>query len=259
MPDKAKFNRPDPQRDWDWLRPHTLNLYEYCANDPVNNWDPNGLEWNNESGSIFLTIFETYEDNPEKLAQVESAFIKGQKEAGKIAVEMAADTYGDAFELVTGTTITGDPGNRGMAAAAIVVPFASSTTLKGVGNLVEKAAVAKLGKFEVGAYDDLRKSAETGLDAHHSGQKAVMKDLVENYDPKTAPSILVPKEGHTIKHPERGIVSRKTTGFENARDVVARDIKELKRVYPDIPNEKLKKLVEKNKTMYPEVRTKKNE
>ncbi len=43
MPDKAKFNRPDPQRDWDWLRPHTLNLYEYSFNDPVNNWDPNGF------------------------------------------------------------------------------------------------------------------------------------------------------------------------------------------------------------------------
>lgn len=29
-------------RDWDWTRPHTLNLYEYCANDPVNAWDPDG-------------------------------------------------------------------------------------------------------------------------------------------------------------------------------------------------------------------------
>jgi fermentation-respiration switch protein FrsA (DUF1100 family) len=31
-------------RDWDWLRPHTLNLYEYTANDPVNMWDPDGFE-----------------------------------------------------------------------------------------------------------------------------------------------------------------------------------------------------------------------
>ncbi len=43
LPNYAKFNRPDPQRDWDWLRPHTLNLYEYCSNDPVNAWDPTGF------------------------------------------------------------------------------------------------------------------------------------------------------------------------------------------------------------------------
>ena len=43
FPMYAKFNRPDPQRDWDWLRPHTLNLYEYVGNDPVNMWDPMGF------------------------------------------------------------------------------------------------------------------------------------------------------------------------------------------------------------------------
>ncbi len=43
LPSYAKFNRPDPQRDWDWLRPHTLNLYEYVGNDPLNAWDPTGF------------------------------------------------------------------------------------------------------------------------------------------------------------------------------------------------------------------------
>ncbi len=35
--------RPDPQRDWDWLWPHTQNLSDYCFNDPVNAWDPMGF------------------------------------------------------------------------------------------------------------------------------------------------------------------------------------------------------------------------
>ena len=38
----AKFNRPDPMRDWDWLQPHTINLYEHVGNDPINSLDPDG-------------------------------------------------------------------------------------------------------------------------------------------------------------------------------------------------------------------------
>ena len=45
-------------------------------------------------------------------------------------------------------------------------------------------------------------------------------------------------------------------GFKNARDVIARDIRELRRVYPNIPREKIKELIEMNKAMYPEVRIK---
>ncbi|WP_261850181.1 hypothetical protein [Pectobacterium araliae] len=87
-----------------------------------------------------------------------------------------------------------------------------------------------------------------------------MKDLVEGYDPVTAPAILVPRVGHTVSKEGVGIVSRSRinskTGlpFDNARDVVARDIRELRRVYPDIPNSKLKELIDMNKKMYPELR-----
>ncbi|MDY5575935.1 MAG: hypothetical protein SPF70_00435 [Lachnospiraceae bacterium] len=48
------------------------------------------------------------------------------------------------------------------------------------------------------------------------GQKAIMKNLVENYNPKTAPAINVPKVGHTISGPN-GIVSRSTQGIDSAR------------------------------------------
>lgn len=96
------------------------------------------------------------------------------------------------------------------------------------------------GKYDVGEYAALRgRVAEPGLDAHHVGQQALMKRYVPGYDPQTAPSILVPKVGHTLRGPQ-GIVSRSTSGISSARQAVARDIFELRRVYPDVPNSQLK-------------------
>ncbi|QGM32592.1 hypothetical protein GI482_09380 [Bacillus sp. N3536] len=106
-------------------------------------------------------------------------------------------------------------------------------------------------KYQVGAYKDIK--GVEGLDAHHAGQKAAMKKLVDNYDLNTGPAINVPKVGHTIKEPN-GIVSRSTKGIDNPRQLLARDISELRRVYDDIPNSALKELIELNKKMYPEMR-----
>lgn len=103
--------------------------------------------------------------------------------------------------------------------------------------------------WEVGAYKDM-KGVEAGLDAHHVGQKAVMAKFIPDYNPNTAPTILVPKLGHTIGS---GVVSRATSGFSGARQVVARDIFELRRVYGSqgIPNSALQELIQMNKTMFP--------
>lgn len=102
---------------------------------------------------------------------------------------------------------------------------------------------------EVGPYNLLKGSVE-GLDAHHVGQKALMKKLIPEYDANTAPAILVPKEGHTIRG-LRGIVSRSLKGLKTPRQVLARDIRELQRVYPDIPHSKLLQLIRMNTSMYP--------
>ncbi|WP_414920732.1 RHS repeat domain-containing protein, partial [Pseudomonas sp. IT-P218] len=104
------------------------------------------------------------------------------------------------------------------------------------------------------------KGKNLGLDSHHVGQKNLMKDLVEGYDPAAAPAMLVPRVGHTVSKEGVGILSRGgvngKTGlpFASARDVVARDIRELRRVYPDVPNAKLQELISLNKAMYPEMR-----
>ena len=107
-------------------------------------------------------------------------------------------------------------------------------------------------KYQVSAYQDIK--GVEGLDAHHAGQKALMKKLVDGYDELTAPAINVPKIGHTKRHPVRGIVSRSTKGITNTRQLLARDIMELRRVYPDIPNSKLQELIEMNKKLYKEMR-----
>ena len=109
-------------------------------------------------------------------------------------------------------------------------------------------------KYRVGPYNDI-KSAK-GFDAHHVGQKALMKKFIKGYNPKTAPAINVPKFGHTIKKKKVGVVSRNLKGVDGARQLLARDIYELRRVYSDIPNSKLRELIDLNKKMYPEMRRK---
>jgi hypothetical protein len=118
--------------------------------------------------------------------------------------------------------------------------------------------------FQVGLHEDLIKiNGGTGLDSHHAGQKAIMEKLVANYDKMKAPAILVPSVGHTRTKDGVGILSRSPinpkTGkpFANARELLARDIRELRRVYGDaISNKQLQELIDLNKSMYPEMNKK---
>ena len=80
-----------------------------------------------------------------------------------------------------------------------------------------------------------------------------MKELVADYDPRKGPAINVPKVGHTISG-DNGIVSRSLKGIDSARQLLARDLFELKRVYSDIPNSAYKELINLNMSMYPEMR-----
>ena len=94
----------------------------------------------------------------------------------------------------------------------------------------------------------------TGLDTHHVGQKARMSNLVANNDLNKAPAILVPASGHSSIDPIRGRLSTSAINprTKNARELLARDIRELRRVYPEIPNSQLHELIDLNKSMYPE-------
>jgi RHS repeat-associated protein len=145
-----------------------------------------------------------------------------------------------------GIVSTVGPGN-------IVKLLSKAKLALGVTSLIGRGS--KLGKYEVGIHKELVKFAADGLDSHHVGQKAIMKDLVRGYDLATAPAILVPEVGHRFNKPGVGVVSRSTEGFESGRAVIARDIRELRRVYPDIPTSQLQKLIDLNKLTYPELRS----
>lgn len=80
-------------------------------------------------------------------------------------------------------------------------------------------------------------------------------DLVEGYDPESAPAILVPKEVHT-RRGSRGTLARGAARIRSVRQLIARDIRELRRVYPDIPNTALRQLIQMNQEMYPQAMAK---
>jgi predicted ribonuclease toxin of YeeF-YezG toxin-antitoxin module len=189
--------------------------------------------------------------------------VVGTKGAGAVAKTGVATTKAAAVKGVTKAkelaTIPNllpyNPKNQLSLAGGVPYNVVNGTGLKD--QLISMAKVESeinskgTGKYQVGAYKDIK--GVEGLDAHHAGQKAAMKKLVDNYDLNTAPAINVPKVGHTIKGPN-GIVSRSTKGIDNPRQLLARDIRELRRVYDDIPNSALKELIELNKKMYPEMR-----
>ena len=120
-------------------------------------------------------------------------------------------------------------------------------------NVCKKTYVGKSGttKYVVGEYKDVK--GIPGMDAHHVGQAAILKNKINNYNYNEAPAISVPVIGHR-KSGDYGIVSRTVDSNLSPRQVLARDIKELRRVYRDIPNEALKRLIDINKQMYPEMR-----
>ncbi|MGG7523019.1 hypothetical protein ACQ3G4_16775 [bacterium BS0013] len=88
--------------------------------------------------------------------------------------------------------------------------------------------------YKIGSYTDSKytiKGANKGLDAHYAGQKVVMKDLVEGYDPKQARQILYLKKAILYQKTLLVLFScckiNPSTGkpFFNARELLARNIK----------------------------------
>ncbi|GAA5483943.1 RHS repeat-associated core domain-containing protein [Haloferula sargassicola] len=227
-PQLGRFLNADPAQEG-------MNWYGYAGGNPIGMVDPMGLGIESVLDSV-QTVLSFLGMTPVFGAVFDVV---------NAGISIGRGNYVDAA-MNLASAIPGI-GDFAMGAKLIGGGAASYASLSLIGaRWVDNAAT--LGKYEVGAYNVLRKGAATGLDAHHVGQKAVMSKLIPGYNAYTAPSILVPSLGHTVGS---GVVSRTTTGFTSARQVVARDIRELRRVYPDIPNTQLKTLIDLNKSMYP--------
>lgn len=102
-------------------------------------------------------------------------------------------------------------------------------------------------KYEVSTYDDLKNRSTTGddLDIHHVPQKHPAGQVIDGYDPNTAPSIALPKTEH------QQIPTSKGTYTGTARDQLAKDIRDL-RNHTNAPNSALQQLIKLTLEMYPE-------
>jgi hypothetical protein len=133
-------------------------------------------------------------------------------------------------------------------------------------------------KWTIGTYEDLTKAAAgLPLDAHHLLQaekmSALLKKLGLTFDHAKGISILVPEVGHRFKDPlkkgykcisrwngkklDKYIKEAEDAGKslkQISRDLLAKDIKEMRRVYGnDVPNSALKQLVEMHKKDFPQL------
>ncbi len=257
-PGVGRFAQPDPAGFVDGV-----NRYVYALNSPVNYVDPWGLSASSPTLDYYSSGYYGIDVN--NFLASKGAYGYGDNSSRLDSFQLGLDAAGltPGFGIVADVLNAGVSAFRGdwvgaglsvFAAVPVVGQFATG------GKLADNALDAGRGgfvstpkgsaKFDVGAYNDI-KGTVLGMDAHHVGQKAVMKKFVDDYDPNTAPAILVPQVGHTIRKDGVGVVSRSTSGFQNARQVIARDIKELRRVYPEIPNSNLRQLIDMNRNMYP--------
>lgn len=103
-------------------------------------------------------------------------------------------------------------------------------------------------KYDVGLFSDLRKASAVGdnLDLHHAPQRNPASQVIPNYDPDNAPTIVLPKDEHIELNSENIIGPYLGT----ARDLMAKTINDLRAV-TNAPNSALWQLLSLVNQIYP--------
>ena len=282
MPDVGRFFGVDPLSEKYSYQSH----YNFSENRMLDGRELEGLERVDNNGD-FMDYREASDfaratggwvelrDNeiPEVWHDIDEVIVKGQAKSGNSDIDIEQDES-DISDIDSYSELTPyqgpEPGGGGLVmmdsvwdVIGIVLANSKPENQYAAMALGALAIVASKGKatddvlkaesnlWKVGIYSDL-KGTQAGLHAHHVGQSAVMNKMIEGYSHNSAPSILVPELGHVFKGPF-GRVSTNTRGLTTPRQVLSRDIMELRRVYgpQGIPNSSLQELIQMNKTMYP--------
>ncbi|MCD9461288.1 hypothetical protein, partial [Marinibactrum halimedae] len=156
---------------------------------------------------------------------------------GRSMAEQIYDGAVDIYNEVTSNYAAGEFQQAGVAASGVAGMALTRRPVK---------------KYEVGTFDDLTTRSVKGdkLDIHHAAQKHPAGQVIDGYDPKTAPSMAVPQREH------RRIPTIKGTYSGNPRDLLSKDVRDL-RNYTNAPNSNIKDLIRLNKEMFPDAFKKK--
>ena len=234
-PEIGRFTQQDPLGFIDGV-----NRYAYALNSPVNFIDPmgtvslstNSVPSTNNQGSYFGNVLDNVQLGLD-IVGVGGDFVPV---VGNI-VAAGADLINAGISAARGDSLGAS------LSLAAVIPYAgiAATT----GKFANKASDVKA--FDVGNFDELTSRSAVGdkLDIHHVAQKHPAAQVIDGYDPKTAPSIAVPQNQH------RRIPTIKGDFDGNARDLLAKDVKDL-RNFTDAPNSAIKELIKLNKETFPD-------
>jgi RHS repeat-associated protein len=266
-PGIGRFASRDPMGMVDAVSP-----YAYVANNPVNLIDPMGMKarlsgtpmpqdytgrgktmladagnWLSGVGNATrqtltdfasgLEVGSTVDQFGRKLAHDFVQNNQGQFGAwGWMANQLAP--YAQGYD---GSTPSGQLAAAAVVGATLATPGGAAGKAKAAGS-----AAKGVGKYEVGTYGSLkgRSTPGDGTEIHHAAQKHPAGQAIPGYDPKSGPSIALPRGEH------RDIPTMKGEYSGSARDLLAKDIRDL-RNNTNAPNSSLRDLIQLNKDMYP--------